>query len=75
VRPILDNTDPPSLGELCHKYHIADKKKASNMMITAKRCFKMILWEHVRNTVVTEEETDEELAEIMRLFGQGAQPL
>ena len=75
VRPILDNTDPPSLDELCHKYHIGDKKKASNMVITAKRCFKTILWEHVRNTVTTAEETDEELAEIMRFFGQGAQHL
>jgi RNA polymerase sigma-70 factor (ECF subfamily) len=75
VRPILDNTDPPSLGELCRKYHIADKKKASNMVITVKRCFKTILWEHVRHTVTTEEETDEELAEIMRLFGKSAQHL
>ncbi|UCD51959.1 MAG: hypothetical protein JSW27_04840 [Phycisphaerales bacterium] len=75
VRPSLDNTDPPSLEAMCRKYHIADQKKASNMMITVKRRFKTILWEYVRNTVMTEEETDEELAEIMRLFGKSAQHL
>lgn len=75
VRPILDNTDPPSLGEMCQRYHIADKKKASNMIITVKRCFKTMLWEHVRNTVSAEDETEEELGEIMRLFGKSAQHL
>lgn len=75
VRPVLDNTDPPSLTETCRKYGIADKKKASNMVITVKRSFRTTLWEYVRHTVMTEEETDEELAEIMRLFGRSAQHL
>jgi RNA polymerase sigma-70 factor (ECF subfamily) len=73
--PILDGADPPSLGEICQKHGIADRKKASNMVVTVKRCFKATLLEYVRNTVMTEEETQEELAEIMRLFGKGAQHL
>jgi RNA polymerase sigma-70 factor (ECF subfamily) len=75
ICPILDNMDPPSLGEVCQKYHLSDKKKASNMVITVKRCFRATLWEYVRDTVMTEEETEEELTEIMRLFGKCAQRL
>jgi RNA polymerase sigma-70 factor (ECF subfamily) len=73
VGPILENTDPPSLDVICRKYRISDKKKASNLVITVKRCFKATLLEYVRSTVTSEDEFDEELAEIMRLFGNRAQ--
>jgi len=75
VRPIFEATDQPSLAELCRKYGISDKTKASNMMTTVKRSFRTMLWEYVRNTVMSEDEMDEELAEIMRLFGKSAQHL
>ena len=73
IDPILENTDPPSLEAVCRKYQIADKKKASNLVITVKRCFKATLLEYVRSTVTSEDEFDDELAEIMRLFGDRAQ--
>lgn len=75
VGPILEGTDPPSLEEVCRTYQISDKKKVSNMAITVKRCFKATLLEYVRSTVTNEDEIDEELAEIMRLFRRRAQDL
>jgi len=73
VRPILDNTAAPSLEEVCAKYGVADKKKASNMIVTVKRCFQATLAECVRNTVAGEEEIAPEMEEIMRFFPKGAQ--
>jgi len=74
VRPILDNSAAPSLEEVCAKYGVADKKKASNMVVTVKRCFQATLAECVRNTVAGEEEIAPEMEEIMRFFPGGAQP-
>jgi RNA polymerase sigma-70 factor (ECF subfamily) len=73
VHPILENAEPPSLAEICRKYDIADRKKASNMVITVKRCFRQTLEEHVGNTVMSEADAADELAEIMQFFGNSAQ--
>jgi DNA-directed RNA polymerase specialized sigma24 family protein len=73
VQPILKKQAPPSLENICKKYGIADRKKASNMTITVKRCFQSILQEHVRNTVISDDQTPEELQEIMQFFPKSAQ--
>jgi len=75
VQPILKQQTSPSLEVVCEKYGIADRKKASNMTITVKRCFQAVLQEHVRNTVISDNQTREELQEIMRFFPKSAQPL
>ncbi|MBN2314432.1 MAG: sigma-70 family RNA polymerase sigma factor [Sedimentisphaerales bacterium] len=75
VQPILQQESPPSLEAICEKYGIADRKKASNMMITVKRCFQAVLQEHVRNTVISDDQTREELQEMMQFFPKSAQPL
>jgi RNA polymerase sigma-70 factor (ECF subfamily) len=75
VQPILKQEASPSLEVVCEKYGIADRKKASNMMITVKRCFQTVLQEHVRNTVISDGQTREELQEIMQFFPKSAQPL
>jgi len=75
VQPILKQKAPPSLEDICKTYGIADRKKASNMMITVKRCFQAILQEHVRNTVISDDQTPEELQEIMQFFPKSAQHL
>ena len=54
---------------------IANQKTASNMIVTAKRCFQAFLIECVRDTVTSEDDVQEELAEIMRFFPKGAQRL
>lgn len=74
VQPILKRQVCPSLEDICEKYGIADRKKASNMTITVKRCFQAVLQEHVRNTVISDEQTREELQEIMQFFPKSAQP-
>lgn len=73
VQPILKQQDSPSLENICEKYGIADRKKASNMTITVKRCFQAVLQEHVRNTVISDDQTREELQEIMQFFPKSAQ--
>ena len=75
IRPILKQQASPSLEAVCEKYSIADRKKASNMMMTVKRCFQAVLQEHVRNTVISDGQTREELQEIMQFFPKSAQPL
>jgi hypothetical protein len=73
VQPILSDGQPPSLAELCTKYGIEDEKRASNMAITVKRRFQAAMKEHVRRTVLTEDQISDELSELMRFFGEGAQ--
>jgi len=73
VRPIVEDAACPSLSEICKKYGIENEKKASNMMITVKRCFQAALKECIRNTVASEQNIDEELREIMRFFPKRAQ--
>jgi len=74
VQPILKQQTSPSLEDICEKYGISDRKKASNMTITVKRCFQAVLQEHVRNTVISDDQTREELQEIMQFFPKSAQP-
>ena len=68
VRPILNRSDPLSMKEICDKYGIEDTIKASNMITTVKRLFQTILKQHVRNSVMSEEDTADELAQIKRFF-------
>jgi RNA polymerase sigma-70 factor (ECF subfamily) len=68
VRPILNRTEPLSMKAICARYGIDDTIKASNMMTTVKRLFQTILRQHVRNSVMSEEDTAEELAQIRRFF-------
>jgi RNA polymerase sigma-70 factor (ECF subfamily) len=71
--PIMDKTDPPSMKEICRKYGIEGEAKASNMMVTVKRRFQAALEDHLRGLVASEEQVDEELAEIMRFLPKMAQ--
>lgn len=68
VRPILNRSEPLSMKEICDKYGIEDTIKASNMITTVKRLFQTILKQHVRNSVMSEEDTADELAQIKRFF-------
>ncbi len=73
IQPILSDTHPPSLADLRTRYGIEDEKRASNMMITVKRRFQAALKERIRHTVLTEDQIEGELGELMKFFGQGAQ--
>jgi RNA polymerase sigma-70 factor (ECF subfamily) len=69
----LENHQAPSLKEICAKYAIEDEVKASNMSITVKRRFQSALKNYIRSTVISENQTDEELKEILKLFPKKAQ--
>jgi DNA-directed RNA polymerase specialized sigma24 family protein len=73
LQPILEAVDPPSLLELCGRYEVQDAAKASNMIITAKRRFQMLLLRHLRRLVTSDEQVREEFEEIRRFFPNFAQ--
>jgi hypothetical protein len=73
VDPILGNQSAPSLADLCRTQSIEDAKTASNMIITVKRRFRTALLEHVRRTVLAEEQAADELNELLRFFPKSAQ--
>lgn len=73
--PILGSGEPAPLTELCQKYGIEDTKKASNMVVTVKRRFRTVLIEHVRSSVVSKEQTNEELEYLLKFLPNSAQRL
>ncbi|MFC1652593.1 hypothetical protein ACFL3F_02630 [Planctomycetota bacterium] len=72
VQPTLENLEPPSLKQICARHHIEDEAKASNMIITVKRRFQAALQKNVRTTVISANETHDELKEILTLFPKSA---
>jgi len=73
LEPIMDKTKPPSMREVCKKYAVENEATASNMMVTVKRRFQTALKSHLRSLVVSEEQIEDELAEIMRFLPKMAQ--
>jgi RNA polymerase sigma-70 factor (ECF subfamily) len=73
VWPTFGDGTAPSLAQLCESYDIDDVKKASNMIITVKRRFRAALMQHVRNTVLSQGQTPEELEELLQFLPKSAQ--
>ena len=69
----MEKTVPPSMKEIYRKYAVESEAKASNMIVTVKRRFQTALRNHLRSLVVSEDQVDEELAEIMRFLPKIAQ--
>jgi len=68
LRPIMERTNPPSLGEVCQRYGIEDGIKASSMILTVKRRFRATLKKYLRHSVTSNEEEADEFREIMQFF-------
>jgi RNA polymerase sigma-70 factor (ECF subfamily) len=68
VLPILNRTEPLSMEEICNKYGIEKTIKASNMITTVKRLFQTVLKQHIRNSVMSDVDTADELEQIRRFF-------
>jgi len=75
VRPIMDEAKPPSLEEVCARLDISDPRRASNMIITVKRRFQVALRQRIRITVLSDQEVDAELDEIIRFLPEAAQDM
>jgi DNA-directed RNA polymerase specialized sigma24 family protein len=73
LEPILEGYDPPSLQDLCERHGIEDTTKASNMIGTVKKIFRGILEQHVRRSVLSDEDMPEELIQIKRFFQKSRQ--
>jgi hypothetical protein len=72
LEPILNNTDPPPLSEICRKYGIDNPAKASNMMVTVHRRFQAGIKRHIRRSVVQDSDVDTEFQELMRIFSKSS---
>ena len=73
VRPTLDGTVAPSLSEIGARLGIEDTRRASNMIVTVKRRFREMLRRHIRDTVISKGQVDEELDEIIQFLPESAQ--
>jgi hypothetical protein len=71
LSPIVDNRAGPSLKELCVQYGIENEARASNMIITVKRCFRRVLEDHLRRFVRTDSEIEEEINELLEIISAG----
>ncbi len=68
LQPVMDGREQPSLKEVCKRYGIQDDVKASNMIVTVKRCLQVTLRKHLRDSVVSDEQVSGELKELRRFF-------
>ncbi|MHC4437070.1 MAG: RNA polymerase sigma factor [Planctomycetota bacterium] len=73
LQPITDQTDPPSVKEICSKYGIEEGHKLANMIITTKRRIRSALEKQIRKLVTSPEEVSDELQEMARFFPDIAQ--
>jgi len=73
--PIMDESEPPSVKEICGQYGIPDGTKLANMVITVKRRIQSALKKHIRDLVACPEEVGDELQQMARFFPEIAQNL
>ena len=66
--PILEGHDPPSLQDICERHGIENTTKASNMIGSVKKIFRLTLEQHVRHSVLSDEDMPGELLQIKRFF-------
>ncbi len=72
VLPIMQNTESPSLDRICNTYNIKSSQEASNMIVSVKRRFQTILRQCLRESVSSDEDTNEELQELMEFFAKNS---
>ena len=71
--PILNDTKPPRMSEICSICKIEKESKASNMIKTVERRFSSVLIRHLRDLASSDEEAEEEFRDILEfLSGQCA---
>jgi DNA-directed RNA polymerase specialized sigma24 family protein len=68
VAPITMETDEPSLQELCRIHAVDTEKRASNMIVTAKRRFRSVLRRILAESVARESDVDDEIGELISIL-------
>ena len=75
LQPLRQNSEAPSMRDICTRYDIESESVASNMLVTVKRRFREALRKNLRLTVLSEGDVDGELREMLSLFGKSAQEM
>ena len=68
LNPIVQNTEPPLLRDVCTECGIDSERKASNMIITVKRRFRAVLERCLRQVVRSDSEFEDELNELFQIL-------
>jgi len=68
LQPIVQDTKPPALAEVCARYGVQEAARASNMIFAVKKRLRAALQRHVRQSVASDLEIGEELAELARFL-------
>lgn len=71
LHPILASAEPLPLEELCRKYCINGRTRASGMIFAVKRRFQAAAKRLLRESVASEQEIDEEMLELMKFLAKG----
>jgi RNA polymerase sigma-70 factor (ECF subfamily) len=72
IQPIMERSKPPSMSQICDKYGIESATRASNMIATVKRRFHATLKQHLRESVSSDADINEELRELMEFFARNS---
>jgi DNA-directed RNA polymerase specialized sigma24 family protein len=75
LQPIVEETRPPEIRDLCERYGIPDGGKLANMIVTVKRRIRTVLEKRIRDSVGSPDEASRELQEMARFFPKLAQNL
>jgi hypothetical protein len=73
VRPLLKDSEAPSLAYICQVNGIENTQTASNMIVTVKRRFRVALEQNVRRTLLDGDQAPDEIEELLHFFRKSAQ--
>ncbi|MBM4017221.1 MAG: sigma-70 family RNA polymerase sigma factor [Planctomycetes bacterium] len=71
LAPIMEDSAPPGLPEICARLGIPSAAKASNMIATVKRQFRAALVRRVRLLVASDAEVEAEIQDLMEILSAG----
>jgi len=71
--PTLKSEESQPMKAIGARYGVESESRAFNMLLTVKRRFKAALRRNLANTVLTEEDVDEEWSDLLKLFDRSAQ--
>lgn len=75
LQPIVAETEPPAVKDICDRYGIPDGGKLANMIVTVKRRIRAALEKLVQESVMSADEAGDELQDMARFFPKIAQNL
>ena len=72
--PITGGNPPPSFRELCERFDVSSELAASNMIVTVKRRFKVVLEHYLKEQVDSDVDVDEEISSLMAVLAENRSP-